>query len=232
MSARETQAEQLDDLTLSGQTLQRTLRELATINRWFGNYRCIRGGIRQFIHKHMASPITIVDLGCGGGDTLIMLAAWLQKQNVQARLIGIDGNQNSLDFAQSQSGDFPNISWQQADILAQTFVVPACDLVISTHFLYHMEEEDLIDFLHGQRPSIRLGWVVSELTRVQMAVVGFQILSRIWGFSKMTREDGILAVRRALTQKEWQTLLSASDHDEFQVNRTWIFRLQLLIFSR
>lgn len=232
MNSRETQSEQLDDLSLSGKSLEHTLDELATINRWFGNYRCIRGGIRQFLQKNPAKPLTIVDLGCGGGDTLIMLAGWLKQQNIQAQLIGIDGNQSSLAYAHSHAGSFNNVTWQQADILSETFLVPPCDLVISTHFLYHMEDEVLLDFLHRQQSNINLGWVISELTRAPLAVIGFQILSRIWGFSKMTREDGILAVKRAMTQKEWQTLLSASDHDEFQVTRTWIFRLQLLISFR
>lgn len=232
MSARATQSEQLDDLSLSGQTLERTLRELATINRWFGNYRCIRNGIKKFLRKNPVQLLTIVDLGCGGGDTLIMLAAWLNRQNIQAQLIGIDGNQHSLDYATAQSTGFGNITWQQEDILSDKFLVPPCDLVISTHFLYHMEDEVLIDFMCRQQPNIKSGWVVSELTRAPFAILGFQILSRIIGFSKLTREDGILAVKRALTQKEWQSLLSSSDHDEFQVSRTWIFRLQLLIFNR
>lgn len=232
MSARATQSEQLDDLSLSGQTLERTLRELATINRWFGNYRCIRNGIKKFLQKNPVQPLTIVDLGCGGGDTLIMLAEWLDRQNIQAQLIGIDGNPHSLDYATAQSTGFGNITWQQDDILSDKFLVPPCDLVISTHFLYHMEDEVLLAFLHRQRANIRQGWVVSELIRSPLALIGFQILSRIWRFSKLTREDGILAVKRALTQKEWQSLLSSSDRGEFQVTRTWIFRLQLLIFYR
>lgn len=227
MSTRETQSEQLDDLDLSGRKLERTLSELATINRWFGNYRCIRSGIKQFIKTNQS--LTIVDLGCGGGDTLIMLAAWLDRQGIQAEFIGIDGNPHSLAYAKAQSGAFNNITWQQADILSKAFLVPSCDLVISTHFLYHMEEEVLLDFFQRQQSNIRLGWVVSELTRAPLAIIGFRILSRIWGFSRMTRQDGILAVKRALTRTEWQRILSTSDHGEFQVTRTWIFRLQLLI---
>ncbi len=229
MRERKTQAEQLDDLNLSGMTLERTLRELATINRWFGNYRCIRNGIRKFLHQHPDHSLTIVDLGCGGGDTLIMLAKWLGRQNIQAQLIGIDGNRHSLAYANRHSTGFDNLTWQQADILNDEFLVPPCDLVISTHFLYHIEDEVLIKFLNRQQANIRRGWVVSELIRAPFAILGFQILSRIIGFSRMTREDGVLAVQRARTQKEWQSLLSTSDHGEFQVTRTWIFRLQLLI---
>lgn len=229
MRKRETQAEQLDNLNLSGMTLERTLRELATINRWSGNYRCIRNGIRKFLHQHPGQSLTIVDLGCGGGDTLIMLAKWLDRQNIPTQLIGVDGNRHSLAYAKKQSTGLDHIRWLEADILNDEFLVPPCDLLISTHFLYHMEDQVLIEFLNRQHTNIRRGWVVSELTRAPFAILGFQLLSRIIGFSKMTREDGVLAVQRALTQKEWQSLLSASDHGKFQVTRTWIFRLQLLI---
>lgn len=232
MRIREIQAEQLDDLNLSGETLKRTLRELATINRWFGNYRCIRNGISQFLANKPEQSLTIVDLGCGGGDTLIMLADWLKKQDIQAQLIGIDGNPNSLAYAKAQSGAFNNIDWEQADILSEAFLIPSCDLVISTHFLYHMEEEVLLDFFRRQQTNIRQGWVVSELIRTPLALTGFRILSRIWGVSDMTREDGMLAVKRALTQKEWQDVLVSTDHGELRVSRKWIFRLQLLIFYR
>ena len=79
------------------------------------------------------------------------LAKKLKNKGIQAQFTGIDFNAHSLQYAKNRAKDFPEITWQQADILSANFELPECDLLISSHFMYHFEDEVLIAFLQRAR---------------------------------------------------------------------------------
>ena len=128
--------EKLDNLESTGKNLTQTLDGLSKINRWLGNTKHTLKAVRKEFEKYDIK--TIVDLGCGGGDNLIAIAHWLSKHHKKVQLIGIDGNQNVLDYAQKKSKF--QIEFQQADLLHPNFVLPECDLLISSHFIYHFNK--------------------------------------------------------------------------------------------
>ena len=230
-SSRSYQSEQLDNLELEGPVLTNTLRELAFINRLFGSTRAIRSGIQTLIEGSPVKTWRIVDLGCGGGDILVDLSEWFQSHQLPGTFIGIDGNAASIEHAKSISHHASNISWETADILDPDFSIPPCDIVISSHFLYHLEEEHLIDFISRQIHVASHGWVISELIRNKWAPFGFHLACRTLGFSALTRQDGILAIERAMIPKEWRQILSTVNR-KFLIKKKWIFRQQIIIDLR
>ena len=127
LESRSYQAEQLDRLDLSGETLNRTLRGLSVINRFLGNQRATVQAFERW-WKAQPEPITelnVTDLGCGGGDSLRAIAQWMRHRGISGTLQGIEGNPHTIDLASAQSRDFPEISYQQADILAPGYQPPA-----------------------------------------------------------------------------------------------------------
>ena len=222
-------SEQLDQLELGGETLNQTLRELSLINRLLGNHLAIRRAVwrqlRQFPSRHWR----IIDLGCGGGDVLRMLYRFCQKKGVKADFIGIDGNPYSLQFAQSVEAN--RISYVQADILQPHFQLPKCDLLVSSHFLYHLSNEDLLSFLDTHAPAVGHAWLISELERSRIALTLFRILGPIMRLSPLTRSDGKLAIKRAFTYKEMKELLQGSSWQVFHCKRAWAFRMMITLFS-
>lgn len=230
-SPRSYQSEQLDNLELDGPVLRETLKELAFINRLFGSTRAIRSGVQKLIDGSPQKKWRIVDLGCGGGDILIDLALWAQQKEIEATFIGIDGNPASIRHAESLSGDLATIDWQTEDILSPDFQIPPCDLVISSHFLYHLEEQQLTEFIIRQSRFSTKGWVISELIRNKWAPFGFHLVCRMMGLSSLTRLDGILAIERALKPSEWRKILNLTG-TKFSIKKKWIFRQQIIIDLR
>ena len=74
-SIRSAEVEIMDDLNCSGHVLNRTLRELEIINKWLGGNRITIKSLEQLLPKNNRE-ITIVDLGCGGGDMLRLIDLW------------------------------------------------------------------------------------------------------------------------------------------------------------
>ena len=119
-------SERLDNLDLEGESLTKTLDGLTVINSFFGNKSQTLKSIQELAKKNQIE--SIVDLGCGGGDNLRVISKWFQSEKRAIKLIGIDGNQNSLDYAK-EKGDF-SIEYIQADILSSEFQIPTSDVLI------------------------------------------------------------------------------------------------------
>jgi 2-polyprenyl-3-methyl-5-hydroxy-6-metoxy-1,4-benzoquinol methylase len=197
--------EDLDNLELKGEELTKTLDGLSKINRWLGNTKYTLEAIQKQFQNHEIN--TIVDLGCGGGDNLIAIANWCKSQKTDVKLIGIDGNQNTLNYAQSKS-DF-DIEFRQADILHADSEIPECDLLISSHFMYHFKDEDLISFLKKVEKNVAVAMIFSELKRDPKAHALFRRFGAFFG--KAVQSDGLKALERSFTIDEVFDLMDEAE---------------------
>lgn len=144
-------------------------------------------------------------------------------------LLGIDGNENSLSFAASQLEAKSKISFQTADILAEGFQLPPSDILISSHFMYHFEEEDLIHFIQKHNSSVSTSIIFSELMRNKWAFLLFRTFSRLLGFRQMVKQDGLTAIKRAYTIQELQNLFARFDISAYQIRPKFLFRMIIRI---
>ena len=215
--------EELDNLELHGNQLEKTLSGLSKINYWLGNSKYTLNAVKKQIQHHGIK--TIVDLGCGGGDNLMIIAQWCESQNKTVKLIGIDGNQNSLYYADSR-GDF-DIDFIQADILAQDFELPECDLLISSHFVYHFQDDEFVKFMKKSKTKVRKAIILSELRRSDIARIFFYLLGLF--FTQIVRSDGLKAILRSFTKSELSNLLDASGFTNYSIKNRLIFRLLAVI---
>jgi 2-polyprenyl-3-methyl-5-hydroxy-6-metoxy-1,4-benzoquinol methylase len=229
MKTRSAEPEKLDNLSLNGDPLHKALKSLEWINKWFGNHRSIVRSIQSICNKEK-KPLTIIDLGCGGGDLLSAVARSLQKNKIKFSLTGIDGNDNTLQYAQKKCAGFKMIKFIQADILQDDFSTEPCDVLISSHFIYHFTEDGLIHFFSNNLPGITTAVVFSELERSRFAMILFKLSSFLLPISKLAKQDGLHAIKRSFTKKEWVTILKKANITSYRLRRVPLFRIQLVIF--
>lgn len=230
MKTRSAANEQLDNLSLQGEPLYKALKSLNWINRWFGNKASSCKAIVA-IYRKEKKPLHIIDLGCGGGDLALGMAGALQKNNTPFSITGIDGNSHTLNYAQKKSAGFNEIYFMQADILSQQFKTVPCDVLFSSHFIYHFTEDGLVHFLKNNLPSVSSAVVFSELERSRLAAFLFRWVSFLLPISKMARQDGQLAIKRSFTRKEWLYILEKAGVQAFSLKRMPFFRIRLIIFQ-
>jgi 2-polyprenyl-3-methyl-5-hydroxy-6-metoxy-1,4-benzoquinol methylase len=113
--------ELLDAAHIDPVALWQNLDELAKINRLLGGYGPTLRALRQLVQKCTpplaGAPWHLLDVGCGGGDTLAQIYDWAQREQVPVKLTGLDLLPECIAYARKHYGHLP-IDWVQADYAA------------------------------------------------------------------------------------------------------------------
>ncbi len=225
---RTDEEEIMDDFSIDGKVLHDTLDTLATINKWLGGNKIALDSIKKVLKNHpKTEPITIIDLGCGGGDILRRISIFGKKAGYRFNLIGIDANKDAIVYAKKLSEDYDNISYFDYDLFSEEFDQLEYDLVLSTLFLHHFKEAQIISVLEKILQKAKLGIIVNDLHRHPMAYYLFKLIT-IPVTNRLIIEDGLTSVLRAFKRKE---LVSFSEKLNVvpYIKWKWAFRYQWII---
>lgn len=225
---RSDKQEIMDDMDYSGDILYDSLDKLAKINQWLGGNNVTINGLKKVLkHTNKSKIITIIDLGCGGGDMLREVSKFGYKNGYQFKLIGIDANKYTINYAEELSKNYTNIEFKAFNIFSEDFKNLNYDVVLATLFLHHFKEEELVSFLKPMLKKAKLGLVINDLHRHRLAYYLFKLLC-VTITNKTIIEDGLTSVLRGFKRKE----LKAISHQlkaNYQIQWKWAFRFQWIL---
>jgi ubiquinone/menaquinone biosynthesis C-methylase UbiE len=131
----------MDDFALEGPQLTDALDKIAQINQLLGGNTLTLNGVLKLISKvPKGRVITIVDLGCGSGDMLRTLADYALRNQLNFKLIGIDANLFTVNYATNSSIKYPNIEYLSKDIFEIKFENLTFDIALCTLTLHHFKD--------------------------------------------------------------------------------------------
>lgn len=217
----------MDDFSLKGMLLRDTLDKLGKINKWLGGNNVTINGVKQLLkNKDKAKIVTIIDLGCGHGDMLRLLADYGRKQGFKFKLVGIDANQDAIDYANELSKSYEELSFKNIDIFSEDFQNLDFDIALSTLFLHHFSHIEILQLLRLLNKA-RIGIVINDLHRSKMAYGLFKLLS-VTITNPMIVQDGLTSILRAFKRHELEQM-SKQLNLKSQICWKWAFRYQWLI---
>jgi 2-polyprenyl-3-methyl-5-hydroxy-6-metoxy-1,4-benzoquinol methylase len=220
----------MDDFNMKGELLRDTLDKLGSINKWLGGNRITIDGIEQLLKgKPKNKAYRIIDLGCGHGDILRLVADFGRKQGYDFELIGIDANQDAIDYANELSENYPELTFRNEDIFSKEFQNIEFDIALTTLFLHHFKEEEILKVLSNLSTKATLGVVVNDLQRSEIAYGLFKLLSIVIS-NYMIKQDGLTSILRAFKREDLERI-SNKLNLKSQIRWKWAFRYQWLIFS-
>lgn len=220
----------MDDFNLSGEVLHDALDKIAKINKLLGGNRLTIKGVKNLLTSvNRSEEITIVDLGCGNGDMLRILADFGHKNNYLFKLIGVDANTFTIDHARKLSLDYSNISYVAEDIFQLNVADMNCDIVLLTLTLHHFKDNEIIDLLTESHKNARIGIVINDLHRSSIAYRLFQGLCFIFRLNSISREDGLTSILRGFKKKELIPLSEKLNFKNYKIEWKWAFRYQWII---
>ncbi|MEM9679052.1 MAG: methyltransferase domain-containing protein, partial [Bacteroidota bacterium] len=188
---RSQETELMDDFSMKGDLLRDTLDKLGNINKWLGGNHVTLNGIKSLLKNHPKSKtIHMVDLGCGHGDILRLIADYGRKQGYQFKLVGIDANEDAIAYAKELSVEYPEISYKNQDIFSEAFKTASYDIALATLFLHHFNEKEIVNLLSVLSNSTNLGIVINDLHRHPIAYYLFKLLGVVIS-NEMIKQDGL-----------------------------------------
>ncbi|WP_268846661.1 methyltransferase domain-containing protein [Flavobacterium aestivum] len=227
---RTDKSEIMDDFNLEGDALKDTLNKIAKINQLLGGNQLTLQGVKKLISKVPKSDqITIVDVGCGNGDMLRRLADYGAENNLNFKLIGIDANRYTINYAEQLSVKYPNINYCCEDIFSDSFKEIKCDIMLCTLTLHHFKNNEISNLLTIFDSNTRLGIVINDLQRSSIAYRLFQLLCLVFKLEGMPCEDGLTSILRGFKKQELVRFSKALNFNNHKIQWKWAFRYQWII---
>ena len=224
---RNTAYEIMDDFELEGEELREALDKIAKINQLLGGNQLTIAGLKQLLKNHDKNKtITILDVGCGNGDMLRYVADFGQKEGYHFRLLGIDANEFTIQYAKKISIAYPSISYLRQDIFQPSFKDVDFDIVLCTLTLHHFtnpEIEYLIDHFYEKAT---IGFVINDLHRSALAYRLFQALCWVFRLNRMSKEDGLLSILKGFKKEELTDFSNKIKAKKQNIQWKWAFRYQ------
>lgn len=226
---RSKETEIMDDFSLQGDMLRQTLDQIARINKRLGGNKATLGGLDTILQTIPTSNvIRIADLGCGSGDMLRAIADYGRKNKYRLALTGIDNNDFTVNYARKCSAGYPEIRYVKMDVLSEAFREQEFDITVATLFLHHFDDEQIGRLLNDLVTRNRIGLVINDLHRSNMAYYLFRFIS-LFIRNPMVRNDGAISVLRGFKKKELEAFHNALTNTTSTIRWKWVFRYQWII---
>jgi SAM-dependent methyltransferase len=226
---RSAEKEMMDLPGNPNELLVEDLRNLRIINRYLGGYRGVMKGLKRLVRNDRMSRFSLLDVGTGSADIPKVIVQWARSRSVEARVVALEPEPVTVAEAAHQTQQWPEITVIRGDGMAPPFQAASFDFVLSSQMLHHFPEERIIVLLKIWSRLARKAILVSDLVRDPLAYYGILVITRLFTRNQMTRFDGPLSVRRALTLKEWRELFREAAVGPFRVVPIFPYRQMTVI---
>jgi len=220
--------ERLDEADIPVELLNRNLEELEIINKYLGGHRVSTRGLKALLTDKSAN-YHLMDIGCGGGDSLKAIDSFALKKGYNVRLTGIDLKSDCIRFAESNCQSIPRIQFKCADFRTVFSEQEKVDLVHASLFCHHFKEEEIIEFIRLCKQNKAI-FVINDLERNALAYYAIKLLTSVFSQSELVKNDAPLSVKRGFKRKEWQDMIRRAGITRYSIQNRWAFRHLIIIY--
>ena len=201
--------ELLDDHDAPREAVERSLRDLRRINRYFGGVTTYRRLVRRFPNVR-----SILDLGAGTADLLDSVPGNLLR-------IALDFKIDHLLYRRERSRALRVVG----DATKLPFRSAAVDLVTSSHFFHHFTPDENAGIFRDSLRVARRGVAFTDTRRHVLPLLFVLTLAKLRLVGTITRSDAPGSVRRGYTLAEVRRIAGR----EAEVRRFFPFRFGVIL---
>lgn len=199
--------ELMDDPDCDPRALAATYRRFDVVNRlvsaWGHVYRTrVRPELRA-----LGRPARVLDLGCGGGDVVVRLAALAARDGLEVEWVGADPDPRAVEAARERQRSGVRFVAQGSDDLLSAG--ERFDLVISNHVLHHLDADGLRRFADDSLALSRGRVLHADIARGRLAYALYAAGIAPLAAGTFLRVDGLRSIRRSYRAPELAAALGA-----------------------
>jgi 2-polyprenyl-3-methyl-5-hydroxy-6-metoxy-1,4-benzoquinol methylase len=194
--------------------LERTLAQMARINRFLTGARgLLERTILEDIRRR-PGPCTLLDVGCGGAD----LALWLVRREPSLRVTCLDHDPRAADYARGRCAGIDRIEVRLGSA-SELEALGSFDYVFANHFLHHQEDEQLAPMVAAMMARARRLMVITDLLRSRTSYFWYSLLAGLLLRGSFALADGRLSIRRGFLPEELSARLDGTARGRLEVRR-------------
>ena len=217
---RSNEPERIDTGEYTPDEYETFLREIAFINRHFGDKRALEKTLLRDIKSDDIREFSVLDVGCGSGELLRVIADYAEIRHHAASLTGLDLNPISSNTTRDLSRDYSSIVTVQGDALTLPFSRDSFDYAISSLFFHHLTDDQIVAALREMSRVARRGIFVIDLHRDVVPYIGYKIMCFVFRISELVRHDGSLSIRKGFSPDDLERLARSARIQNFVVKRS------------
>jgi SAM-dependent methyltransferase len=219
--------ELLDREGIPSEDLFRNLRELDFINHWLGGYNISFNALKKVFKP--GKPYTLVDIGCGGGDTLKRIHQWNKSAGYELSLYGVDIKPVCIAYAEE------NLKATPVTLICDDYRhifkhLKQVDIIHACLFCHHLAEDQLLELVQFSLANKSV-LVINDLERHWFAYYSIKWLTGLFSKSYLVKNDAPLSVLRGFRKKEWLAILQKAGAVTFSVRNKWAFRHEVIVYG-
>jgi 2-polyprenyl-3-methyl-5-hydroxy-6-metoxy-1,4-benzoquinol methylase len=231
LGQRQLRPELIDQPELDPQMHQEALLGLARINALTRSASCFFPAIRRLARQAPTQKLRLLDVACGGGDTVRAICRLAQREGINLEVHGCDVSAEAVALASAAArAEGLEAQFFQADAIGAP-LPGGYHLITTSLFLHHLSEPDAETLLRSMAAATLDHLLVHDLIRSHLDLLLTWIGTRLLSGSPVVQIDGPLSVGGAFRLDEVAHLATAAGLAGAQITRFWPERF-LLSWSR
>ena len=225
---RSCEKELLDEPDIDKGLLYQNLNELEIINKYPGGHNISIQGLNKIV-KGQTKKYNLIDIGCGGGDSLKAIAGWLKYSGQAVHLTGIDLKPDCIEYAQKNCRKHPDITFICDDFRNVFSKDVKVDIVHAALFCHHFAETEIIDFISLCNKNKAIV-IINDLERNPIAYYSIRFLTKLFSKSPFVKNDAPISVLRGFKKREWSSIIQKAGIRKFTIKNRWAFRHLIIAY--
>jgi SAM-dependent methyltransferase len=198
---------------------RRSLRDVMLANSLMGGTRAVMYEL-EAIMPSLPKRATLLDVGTGMGDIPRRAREVAAQRGVTLDTVGLEAAEWLASAARTST-----TAAVVGDGRFLPFASHSVDVVICSQVLHHFFDHDAVALLQELNRVARVGVIVSDLLRSDLAVAGLWLFSFVLGFHPVSRHDGIMSIRRGFTPGELGTIVRSATGAQPRIREYLGFRV-------
>jgi ubiquinone/menaquinone biosynthesis C-methylase UbiE len=208
LSTRRREAEWMDEAGADPSTLRDSLRFIRRINALLRYTRATISHLERFARTWKSNEtIRLIDFATGSADVPLAILRWADRNNRRIEIVGIDlhpltshiARQEAATEAASVRSD-NRLTIMQADAMNAPFDDRSFDYALTSMFLHHLDENEVVRVLREMDRVARRGIIVADLVRRRRAYAWISLFTLL--SNEMVRHDARVSVAQAFARDE------------------------------
>ncbi|MGB8010958.1 MAG: methyltransferase domain-containing protein [Terriglobales bacterium] len=223
LSQRSTRPELMDTESVSFAEFHDCLRTLSIINTFTLAYRPTLCWLKRMMADvGSGQSLSLLDIGCGGGDMLRRIWTRAGERHLDIELIGVDLHPWSKQSAEQVTPRDSLIRFETANLFALDSSRRA-DFIVSSLFAHHLTDGEVVRFIQWMDRHATRGWFINDLHRHPLPCLFIKYAVRLLFSNRLILHDAPLSVARAFTASEWRYFLEQAGIPAERTCIEWFF---------